>query len=125
MPRKTTARLGTFEELIAGYSPEVRAIACRLRRLVREELPLAEETVYLGWRSAMYRDGREVCGIQPLRGGYCNLYFMRGAALADPNGLLEGTGKGMRHVQVRELTGLPIGPVQALIRAAHGLAQEE
>lgn len=124
MARKTTARLGTFEELVGGYAPEVRAIARRLRRLVREELPQAEETVYLGWRSAMYRDGREVCGIQPLRGGYCNLYFMRGAELADPNGLLEGTGKGMRHVKVRALAGLSVGPIQELIRAAHRLAQE-
>jgi hypothetical protein len=27
--------------------------------------------------------------------------FLRGAALADPDGLLEGTGKHVRHVNVR------------------------
>ena len=34
--------------------------------------------------------------------------FFRGAELADPNGLLEGTGKFMRHVKLR-----PQGEVNA------------
>jgi hypothetical protein len=125
MARKSAARLGTFEDLLAAYAPEVRRIARRLRQLVRAELPGAEESVYLGWRVAMYRDGREVCGIGPLKGGYCNLYFMRGAELADFADLLEGAGKGMRHVKVRSLAGLPDEPIKELIRAAHRLAQED
>src|SRR5262245_43368241 len=107
MARKSAARLGTFEELLKAYGPAVRLIARRLRQRVRAEVPDAEETVYLGWRLAMYRAGREVCGIGPLKGGYCNLYFMRGAELPDFDGLLEGTGKGMRHVKVRSVIGLP------------------
>ena len=32
---------------------------------------------------------------------HANLGFFRGADLADPNGLLEGSGKYMRHVKLR------------------------
>ena len=39
---------------------------------------------------------------------HVNVGFFRGAELADPNGLLEGTGKFMRHVKLR-----PEGEVDA------------
>ena len=32
--------------------------------------------------------------------GYINLGFYQGAVLADPERLLEGTGKGLRHVKI-------------------------
>src|SRR5215510_15895126 len=32
---------------------------------------------------------------------HVNVGFFRGAVLADPDGLLEGTGKFMRHVKIR------------------------
>jgi hypothetical protein len=32
---------------------------------------------------------------------HVNVGFFRGAAIADPEGLLEGTGKFMRHVKLR------------------------
>ncbi len=39
---------------------------------------------------------------------HVNVGFFRGADIADPNGLLEGTGKFMRHVKLR-----PEGEVDA------------
>lgn len=50
---------------------------------------------------------------------HVNVGFFRGAELPDPEGLLEGTGKFMRHVKLR-----PEGPVDAaaltkLIKAAY------
>jgi hypothetical protein len=36
----------------------------------------------------------------PMR-GYVNLGFYQGALLVDPKRLLEGTGKGLRHVKIR------------------------
>lgn len=35
---------------------------------------------------------------------YVNLGFFYGASLTDPDGLLEGTGKALRHVKVHQLT---------------------
>ncbi|MFO1350952.1 MAG: DUF1801 domain-containing protein [Gammaproteobacteria bacterium] len=48
-----------------------------------------------------------------------NVGFFRDAELADPNGLLAGTGKSMRHVKLRP--GLPAdhAALRRLIRAAY------
>jgi hypothetical protein len=55
--------------------------------------------------------------IMPMR-GYINLGFYQGAVLADPGRLLEGTGKGLRHVKIRSLTEANRPPVRALLAAA-------
>jgi hypothetical protein len=50
---------------------------------------------------------------------HANVGFFHGAALDDPAGLLEGTGKAMRHVKLR--WGQPVNEpaLAALIAAAH------
>ena len=50
--------------------------------------------------------------------GYINLGFYQGAVLADPERLLEGTGKGLRHVKIRSLAEANRPPVRALVAAA-------
>lgn len=50
---------------------------------------------------------------------HVNLGFFRGHALPDPAGLLEGTGKFMRHVKVRPGEPLDETALRALITAAH------
>lgn len=50
---------------------------------------------------------------------HVNVGFFRGAELADPDGLLDGTGKLMRHVKVRREDDA-VGPsLEALIRTAY------
>ena len=55
--------------------------------------------------------------IMPMR-RYINLGFYQGAVLADPNRLLEGTGKGLRHVKIRSLAEANRPPVRALVATA-------
>jgi hypothetical protein len=50
---------------------------------------------------------------------HVNVGFFHGAALADPTGLLEGTGKYMRHVKVRPDVALDASSLEALIAAAY------
>jgi hypothetical protein len=114
------AKIGTFQDLFGTYSPDVQAIAHRLREMIFEVLPEAQETVYLGWRIALYKEITEICGIQPAS-DRCNFYLTKGAFLRDPHGLLEGTGKSIRHVKVRSVVGLPIDDLQELIRQARGM----
>ena len=47
-----------------------------------------------------------------------NLAFFRGAELDDPERLLEGTGKGMRHVTVKSVGDINEDAVGTLVRAA-------
>ena len=50
---------------------------------------------------------------------HVNVGFFHGAALPDPVGLLEGTGKYMRHVKVRPGLALDASLLEALITAAY------
>ncbi|MEM7205200.1 MAG: DUF1801 domain-containing protein [Planctomycetota bacterium] len=50
---------------------------------------------------------------------HVNVGFFRGAALADPAGLLRGTGKRMRHVKLRPESSGEGTALQELIDAAY------
>jgi len=50
---------------------------------------------------------------------HVNVGFFRGAALADPAGLLEGTGKLMRHVKIRPGSVLNATALAKLVAAAY------
>jgi len=51
---------------------------------------------------------------------HVNVGFFRGAELADPSGLLEGTGKSMRHVKVRP--GRPVDEAALMRLIQHAYA---
>lgn len=50
---------------------------------------------------------------------HVNIGFFHGAALADPAGLLQGTGKRMRHVKLRDGQPIDIDALKDLIAAAY------
>jgi hypothetical protein len=51
--------------------------------------------------------------------------FMRGAALPDPEKLLEGTGKGVRHVKLRSAADVKRPAVKKLIAEAAKLNKKD
>ena len=119
---KSETRFGTFDELMAGVDPELVAIATKLRDIVFEIHADAVEVVRLGDRAA-------TLGVGPkkMSEGYCyimpqkdriNLGFYKGAMLADPENLLEGTGKALRHVKVRDMALATNPAIRSLIVAA-------
>ena len=113
------AAQGAFDELLEGVQPDLAAIARRLRAIIREVDANAVETVRLGDNAATYGVGPKkmtdgYAYIMPMR-GYINLGFYQGALLADPGRLLEGTGKGLRHVKIRSLAQANRRSVQALV----------
>ena len=116
------AAQGTFDELLAGVEPGLAAIARRLRAIIRSVDGSTVETVRLGDNAATYGVGPKkmtdgYAYIMPMR-GYINLGFYQGAVLKDPGRLLEGTGKGLRHVKVRSLAEANRPPVRALVATA-------
>jgi hypothetical protein len=50
---------------------------------------------------------------------HVNVGFFQGAALPDPNGLLQGTGRFLRHVQLRPGVAVHAVALAALIDAAY------
>lgn len=51
---------------------------------------------------------------------HVNVGFYRGADLPDPNGMLEGGGKSMRHVKIRRGQEFNAAALSHLIHAAYG-----
>jgi len=119
------AAQGTFAELLAGVDPDLAAIARRLRAVIRAVDVNTVETVRLGDNAATYGVGPKkmtdgYAYIMPMR-GYVNLGFYQGALLADPKRLLEGTGKGLRHLKIRSRTDADRPAVRSLVAAALAL----
>ncbi len=50
--------------------------------------------------------------------GHVNLGFCRGAALSDPAGVMEGTGRAMRHIKFRSRADLERPFVADYVRRA-------
>jgi len=110
-----------FDTLIANAPSHVRSTAVRLRSIVRETLPAALEIVLTGGiRTALYRQTVEICAIQPGEDS-CSLQLMRGAELADDEGLLHGDGRNIREMTFRSPEDIPDETVRRLLRAAHAL----
>ncbi len=109
-----------FERLLVHNQPEARELALELRPLVRRLLPDAQEKIYPGWGVADYgfgQPGRGFVSIGPQK-GYVNLYFMDGVDLADPAGVLTGSGKRLRHVSIRRAEDLKKRALHTLVRQA-------
>ncbi len=94
------------DRLLIRHTPIVREIAARVRRLILEAMPGAVEQVDPPDGLIAYgtgpRLGEQVLAIAP-HANHVNLQFADGVDLADPAGLLEGTGKRVRHVKSRTL----------------------
>ncbi len=56
---------------------------------------------------------------------HVNVGFFRGAELADPEGLLEGTGRFMRHVKLSPTEGIDERALRGLIRTAYADIKSE
>lgn len=105
----------TIDAFIARQPEPLREIMTALRAIVRETAPDLEEKPKWSWPTFVGRSN--VAYIAPMN-GYVNLGFFRGAELPDPVGIVEGTGKGLRHVKVRSLEDMPRAALEDLVRAA-------
>lgn len=110
-------------DFLSADTPAVRALALRLRALVRRLVPEAREDVRVGWRSIGFsHDGTlktSICAIIPHR-AHVNVQFLQGTELEDPAGRLEGTGKRGRHVKVRSEEDIDAALAALIERAADG-----
>jgi hypothetical protein len=80
----------------------------------------------------LLHDGHPTACVGDAAFGYVNAFtahvnvgFFLGAQLADPAGLLEGTGKNMRHVKLRPGTAIEREALAALIRAAYARVKSQ
>ena len=115
-------KFGTFDELMEISVLEMRPIAKRLREIVTKVDPDTVEVVRLGDRAATYGVGPKKMSegysyVLPHK-NWVNLGFYKGADLPDPAGIMEGTGKKLRHVKVRSVEDAERPEIRALIEEA-------
>ncbi len=87
------------ESLLAELPPPLRAVTKRLRAFVNEHAPKLVEQVK--WGSLCFVGKGVVCYTHALE-EHVDFGFFQGALLDDPQQLLQGKGKFLRHVKVRK-----------------------
>ena len=111
-----------LDALLERHTPEVRDVFLALRALVRELMPDAVEQLDLPDRLLAFGFGPP--GGMRLRGlavaliphaAHVNVQLADGALLADPSGIVEGTGKRIRHVKCRSLADVARPALRALL----------
>jgi hypothetical protein len=105
-----------------AYDRPVAGPALALREIVLEEAPDAAETVYRNHPHAIWfgfgpKMKDMFCYIAMAR-KHVNLGFCQGASLSDPNQVLEGQGKKMRHIKFKSERDVELPFVRRYIRAA-------
>jgi hypothetical protein len=105
-PHIDAATDAQIAELLQGKTPAMRELYLDTHRLVLETLPDVAYSIdakdgVTGYGARQY--GYSGWGMLALaaHARWVSLMFMRGAELEDSDGLLEGTGKQMRHVKLR------------------------
>ncbi|HXI93007.1 MAG TPA: DUF1801 domain-containing protein [Blastocatellia bacterium] len=115
----------SFEDLIrelSTYDLSVGELALALREMVLKEAPAAVEKLFrvyalVFWYSLTGRMSDAFVHVVIYPKGV-NLMFNRGAELEDPDGVLVGEGKIIRHIKVRRPEDLKNPHLRKFIRAA-------
>jgi uncharacterized protein DUF1801 len=109
------------DTFLKGYSPQVRAIALKAREVIFSVLPAVTEKVFPGWKVIQYGAGagrEDVFAVISLQKERVNLGLAKAAGLPDPEGLLEGTGQGIRHVKLTSPQAAEAPAVRTLVEGA-------
>ena len=97
MPLKGKASGKDVDSILKQLKPDQKKIAEKFRSIVKKTLPDAVETVK--WGNIMYvYNGQNLSWFLPYE-DHADFGFFKGAQLRSK--LLEGTGKGLRHIKVR------------------------
>jgi hypothetical protein len=110
----------SWDENLASHTPEVQAAARALEAIIRAEQP--DLVVHYDSGNGLLAFGRSMRMRDLLfalipHTSWVNLQLADGAVLPNEDGLIEGTGKRIRHVKVRSLEAAQSAAVRNLIRA--------
>ena len=116
-----------YLKLLLPYGEMIQELALAARKLILEAAPDASEFVYEVYTIADHFTFTErpsdAFVFTTTHANRVNLGFNFGSTLPDPNGLLRGNGKWIRHVRISHLADLDAPGVRALLTAA--IAQAE
>ena len=106
-----------------GKAGTLSGVAKGVRALVKKTVSGCEEYVN-PWKIPSFDLNGPVCFYMVAK-EHVLLGFMRGAILHDPDKLLEGTGKHLRHVKLRSVADVRRPGVRSLLEEAAELNRKE
>ena len=95
---------------------ELAYVAEKLRKLVKRTVAGTKESVN-PWKIPTFESDGPMCFFMVGK-NHVTFGFLRGTSLPDPAGLLEGTGKNLRHVKLKTAGDLGKPALRKLIVAA-------
>jgi hypothetical protein len=94
-------------EEVSGYinqaPDEQKKIMETIRNLIHETIADTEEN--FKWSRPVFSKGKDFAYLKTSK-AYVTLGFFRFEKLSDPDNLLEGTGKDMRHIKIKKADGV-------------------
>ena len=107
---------------LEAYDRPITDLALALREIILEEVPNASESVYQLYTVAIWfgfsGKMKDMFCFITTSANHINLGFPRGSMLPDPNRVLEGEGKAMRHIKFANLRDLERSFVRRYIHAS-------
>jgi hypothetical protein len=107
---------------LEAYDRHISDLALALREIVLEESPDASESIYQVYTVAIWfgfsGKMKDMFCYIATNAKHVNLGFPRGTSLADPNRILEGDGKTMRHIKFASMHDVERPFVRRYIQAA-------
>jgi hypothetical protein len=106
----------SFDEYLAGQTPRNQGVIRALRKFVKRTAPQLQESVK--WGNGCWVQGKAPVAYVYSAPDHVQFGFFGGSALKDPNGLLKGQGKFVRHVKVRKRSDIDESSFESLLRQA-------
>ena len=111
-----------FDEVLAGVSPQARELALQARALIQAVYPAVVEVPWpkqrvIGYGVGPKKMSEHFCYLSVSK-NHINVGFMYGAELPDPEKLLDGSGKLLRHVRVTSPEELENPALRELLEVA-------
>ena len=112
-----------IDEYVERKEAKLIPVAQGLRRLMKKTVPGLEESVN-PWKMPTFVSNGPMCFFTVGK-NHVTFGFLRGTALLEPKGLLEGTGKNLRHVKLRSVEDLERPGLKKLIERSVKLNKQE
>ncbi len=122
MAKSKSRDIFAVEDILLDHNPEIRALVQSVRNSILNIVPDAIEAAQPVWHSINYShpESGYFCGVFPLQDSI-KLAFEFGVLLPDPENLLEGRGKQVRYLNLRDTDSIPEQALRDLILAALAL----
>ena len=106
----------SFDQYLADQGPRNQGIIRALRTFVKRKAPQLQDSVK--WGNGCWLQGKAPVAYVYSAPDHVQFGFFGGSALKDPEGLLKGEGKFVRHIKVRKRSDIDEAAFDKLLTQA-------